>query len=124
MIKKKIATLLFGAVLFNQGVYATPDTKPVDNSQSDTTQIQKVVDEYKAYIADVKPAVRAEIIAFRKETAKFNRQKREAYQKLSQDAQNYLAKEQEFKKRLPIKQKKIINLQTPGEKVKKDDKAE
>jgi low affinity Fe/Cu permease len=125
MIKKKIATLLFGAIFLNQNVYAANDAKPADSStQSDTTQIQKVVDEYKAYITNVKPEIRDEIIAFRKETAKFNRQKREAYQKLSQDAQNYLAKEQEYKKKLPIKQKKLINLQNPGEKISSDDKAE
>ena len=42
------------------------------------------------------------------------------YKKLSQESQDYLQKEQEFKKKLPLSKKALINAETPGEKVKEN----
>lgn len=115
-MKNKAAIFLLTAIIYSGNVLAGDAN---DNAQmpleTNTTEFQKVVDSYKAYLADVNVKIRDEIIAYRKEVAKFNRLKREEYQKLSQDAQNFLAKEQEFKKKLPLKQRKLINITSPGE---------
>lgn len=70
----------------------------------------KIIADYKAYLATIKPELRNEVVTYRKDVAKINKQKRELYHKLSQEAQNYLAKEQEYKRKLPIRQKKFINI--------------
>lgn len=125
MIKKKTALLLLGLTILNTNVLASGTDKSANQAEaSNTTQFQKVVDEYKAYLADINAKTREEIIAYRKEIARLNRLKREEYQKLSQDGQAFLAKEQEFKKRLPLKQRKHINITNPGEKSENKDKAE
>jgi len=107
MIKKNILTVI-GVVLLASSALGAKSTKQTD--ASNTTQSQKIVDEYKEYVAKILPEVREEIITYRKEISRINRLKRETYQKLSQEAQNYLAKEQEFRKKLPIKNKKLINI--------------
>lgn len=66
------------------------------------SEYQKVIDDYKAYLASVKPEVVEEIREYRKSIVKINKQKKELYNSLSQEAQSYLAKEQEMKKRLPV----------------------
>ena len=114
-MKNKAAIFLLTAIICSGNAVASDSS---DNAQvpleTNTTEFQKVVDSYKAYLADVNIKIRDEIIAYRKEVAKLNRLKREEYQKLSQDAQNFLAKEQEFKKKLPLKQRKLINITNPG----------
>ncbi len=95
-----------------------------NNKQNDSELIpektqQQVIDEFKAYVAAVPREVQEEVIEFRESVAALNKQKREAYQQLSQAAQGYLAKEQEYKKKLPVQQKQLINLQNPGEQVTK-----
>lgn len=66
-------------------------------------QYQKVVAEYKQYLKSVSPDVRHEIILYRQEVAEINKTKIALYKKLSQQAQQFLAKERELKKKLPIK---------------------
>ncbi|MEY3197051.1 MAG: hypothetical protein RLZZ59_419 [Pseudomonadota bacterium] len=68
----------------------------------------KIVEEYKKYLLTVKKEVREEIRAYRKEVARINREKIETYKKLSQEAQNFLAKERDLKKQLPIKHRHKI----------------
>lgn len=77
----------------------------------DSAEFEKIISEYKAYVAKVKPEIREEVIEYRKEVAKLNKQKRLLFRKLSQESQEYLKKEQEFKGRLPIKKKNLINMQ-------------
>ena len=125
MIKKKAAIFMLAAAICGSNALAA-DTNNDAAAQVDTstTGFQKVVDAYKAYLADVNEKTRDEIVAYRKEIAKLNRLKREEYQKLSQDAQNFLAKEQEFKKKLPLKQRKLINITNPGEAPSDKDKSQ
>jgi hypothetical protein len=123
MLKKHVATFLIGLILINSNVFAsTPDTTKVKvekQGDSGSDSYQKIIDDYKEYIAGIGQEIRGEIVAYRKEIAKINKQKREIYRKLSQEAQGYLAKEQEYKKKLPLKQKKLIDINTAEEKVNK-----
>lgn len=75
---------------------------------------EKIIAEYKKFAAGVKKDVREEIVAFRKAVAALNKQKRDLYKKLSQEGQEYLTQEQSYKKKLPLKQKKLINIENPG----------
>ena len=83
---------------------------------NEPAEFQKVVDEYKSYVAKIPAEVREEIITYRKEIAKINKEKRLLYRQLSQEAQNYLKTEQDYKKRLPLNRKSLINVETIGEK--------
>lgn len=83
-------------------------------------EFQKVIDDYKAYVAKIPPKIRDEIIEYRKSVAKLNKQKRLLYRQLSQASQNYLKKEQQYKKKLPLSRKSLINIESPGQKVKKE----
>lgn len=65
-------------------------------------EYQKVVGEYKKYLRNVPVAVRQEIRDFRKEVININKEKSALYKKLSQEAQKFLAKEREIKRKLPI----------------------
>lgn len=104
--------------------FAAEDSKPEQETKPTTTQpsittsgqikepaeFQKVVDDYKQYVSKIPAEVREEVIAYRKEIAKINKQKRLLYRKLSQAAQDYLKNEQEYKKKLPLNRKALINV--------------
>jgi len=75
---------------------------------SERAKYQKIADEYKKYLMTVKKEVREEITNFRKDISKINKQKRDAYKALSQEAQHYLAKERELKRKLPKDQYKLL----------------
>ena len=123
MLKKHVGTLLMGLMLINSNASASSAdlTKPKLEKEADNTadSYQKIIDDYKQYVSAIDQEIRVEIVAYRKEIAKINKQKRELYRKLSQEAQGYLAKEQEYKKKLPIKQKRLIDINTLAEKDKK-----
>lgn len=63
---------------------------------------QQIIDEYKAYAAKIPVKTREEIVAYRTEIAKLNKEKRLLFRKLSGEAQEYLEKEQEYKNKLSI----------------------
>lgn len=84
-------------------------------------EFQKVIDDYKAYVATIPPEIRDEVIEFRKEIARLNKEKKLLYRKLSQASQNYLKKEQQYKKKLPLNRKSLINIDDPDKKEKKAD---
>ena len=108
-------------ILFtNSALAEEPGDKPKAKLR-DPAEFQKVIDEYKAYVAKITPEIRDEIISFRKEIAKLNRSKKLLYKKLSSAGQNYLQKEQLYKKKLPMNRKSLINIEDPGKK-KKDAK--
>jgi hypothetical protein len=92
----------------------SPDKAPATqgSKQDDTVDIQKIIDEYKTYLGTIPEDVRNEIVEFRKKIAAINKEKRDEYRKLSKASQDYLREEQKYKKRLPLDQKKLINLQT------------
>ena len=90
---------------------AGSETKPADdNSQAkkDVDQHKKVIEEYKEYLATISEPIREEIREYRKEVIKLNKQKISLYKKLSQEAQEFLNKERNFKRRLPFKERKSI----------------
>lgn len=78
------------------------DVKVDDVSEE---QYHKIVEEYKAYLKRVPSEVRQEIRVYRQEMVQINKAKAALYKKLSQEAQRFLAKEREIKKKLPIKDK-------------------
>jgi hypothetical protein len=72
----------------------------VDNVSEE--QYHKIVDEYKQYLRTISADVRSEIKAYRQEIVQINKTKSAMYKKLSQEAQKFLAKERDIKKKLPI----------------------
>ena len=78
------------------------DAKVDDVSEA---EYQKIVSEYKEYLRHVPSEVRQEIRAYRQEIVQINKAKTALYKKLSQEAQGFLAKERDIKKKLPIKDK-------------------
>lgn len=86
----------------------------------ESQEFQKVIDEYKEYVATIPAELRQEIIAYRKDVAKLNKEKRNLYKKLSQAGQDYLKKEQEYKKRLPLSRKSLINVENAGDNSSKE----
>ena len=80
-----------------------------DQKASDSAKYNEVVEEYRQYLASVKPEIRDEIREYRKEVLKINKAKTAVYKKLSQGAQEFLAKERALKKKLPIRDKKAFN---------------
>ena len=107
MIKKTLLAIFLSGAIASTALGSSQSNTETDASSS---QYQKIIDEYKAYAAGIQPKIRDEVVAYRKEVAALNKQKRDLYQKLSQEAQNYLSKEQEYRKKLPLTRKKQINL--------------
>ena len=109
----KILTLLI-TLFFSNHAFAVAQPMPsapaeaVAAKSDKEASYQQIIDEYKAYLTTVDKSVREEIVTFRKEIARLNKQKHSTYKKLSQEAQHYLAKERELKRRLPIEQRKNI----------------
>jgi hypothetical protein len=101
-----IAVFASTAIASEQEADEKPRTK-----LRDPAEFQKVIDEYKEYVAKIPAEIREEIINYRKEVAKVNKQKKLLYKKLSQASQNYLKKEQQYKKKLPIDRKSLISLE-------------
>ena len=117
MFNKKILSIVFILSLLNTPIYGTEASRnKQDNNdiKTDTTindaEVEKIINEYRTYASKIAPDLRNEIIAYRKAISTLNKQKRELYQKLSQKAQDYLAKEQSYRKKLPLKYKKQVNL--------------
>jgi hypothetical protein len=83
----------------------TISSKEINSADNDVSkkQYSEIVDAYKKYLATVKNSTREEIREYRKAIAKINKSKIELYKKLSQESQNFLAEERDFKKKLPIK---------------------
>lgn len=123
-------TLIITTCFSVNNIYAAEDKKNDEAPKAklrDPAQFQKVIDEYKDYLATVPSEIREEIITFRKETARLNKEKKELYKKLSQGSQNYLKKEQQYKKKLPLNRKSLITLDelkhnANQEKIKKEAK--
>jgi hypothetical protein len=65
-------------------------------------EYEKIIQEYKDYLATIPVETRQEIVAYRREVSRLNLEKMNLFEKLSQRAQEYLKKERDFKQRLPI----------------------
>lgn len=121
-VKHMLKILTFSAaLLLNQTAYSAPSpvaspAPAVSSVKPEATEIkhseegnyQQVIEEYKTYVASVDKNVRDEIVNFRKEMVKLNKQKHNTYKALSQEAQKYLAKERELKRKLPLEQRKVF----------------
>ncbi|MFK7973908.1 MAG: hypothetical protein AB8B66_03495 [Rickettsiaceae bacterium] len=100
-----VMVMLFGAVAIADDKAAKPAAK-----LRDPAEFEKIIDDYKAFVATVTPELRDEIITYRKSISSLNQQKKVLYKKLSQEGQNYLKKEQEYKKKLPLNRKSLISV--------------
>lgn len=100
MIRNIIITISAILLLTSKGFAddTIPNTSKKDTKTDITTQ--KILDEFYAYAGTIKPEIREEIQKYRVEIVNINKKKRELYDKLSKEAQNFLAKEQEYKQRL------------------------
>lgn len=85
-----------------------PQDPPTPQAKIDAATYQKVMSEYRDYLSGVPAKVRDEIREYRKEIIRLNKEKTSAYKQLSIEAQKFLKKEREFKKRLPIRQRKKV----------------
>ncbi len=109
---KNIKHIVIVMMLLSSTAMGASSAIPQESKQesNNSNQLQTVIEEYKAYLATLPREIREEILIYRSEIDKINKTKRELYKKLSQESQGYLAKEQEFKKKLPIKQRGQINI--------------
>ena len=117
-IKNVTACLLLILLANTATAEEKKNTKPQAQLRG-PAEFQKVIDDYKAYVAKIPPEIRDEVIEFRKEIAKLNKEKKLLYRKLSQASQNYLKKEQQYKKKLPLNRKSLINIDDPSKKEQK-----
>jgi hypothetical protein len=83
----------------DSNITKTDSTKPPTNIENSS---QKTIDDFYAYAGRIKPEVREEIRKYRLKIVEINKEKRELYNKLSQEAQAFLAEEQKYKKKLSI----------------------
>lgn len=104
MIKNIIVTiftiLLLASNGFANSTIPNISKKDAEKTNDDTTQ--KIIDAFYAYAGTVKPEVREEIQKYRVEIVNINKKKRELYNSLSKEAQNFLAEEQKYKKKLSL----------------------
>jgi len=115
--------LLLSIITSYQGLLAEENTAKTEKSKAPRPASQekikapdefhKIIADYKEYAANIKPEVREEVIAFRMEMAKLNKKKRLLYRRLTADAQEYLKKEQHYKKKLPLNKKRLVTLTAP-----------
>ncbi len=102
MIKK----IIFGiAILLSLSCFAnstTSDGSKKDAAKTNDATTQKIIDDFSAYAGTIKPEVRKEIQEYRVEIVDINKKKRELYNSLSKEAQNFLAEQQKYKQKLSI----------------------
>ena len=91
--KNIIVSLLL--VLFTVNLSAAEEESKADKPMAKLrgpAEFQKVIDDYKAYLAKVPAEIRDEVVEYRKSVAKLNKEKSLLYKQLSQESQNYLKK--------------------------------
>lgn len=85
---------------------SAPQAQIDQNSSAPSSQYQKVIEEFKNYARTIKPEIKKEISNYRAKIKELNEQRKQTYKELTQEAQSFLAKEKEFKKKLSWKEKK------------------
>ncbi|MFV9897253.1 hypothetical protein [Rickettsia conorii] len=102
MIKK----IIFGiAILLSTSCFANSTTSygsKKDAAKTNDVTTQKIIDDFSAYAGTIKPEVREEIQKYRVAIVKINKKKRELYNSLSKEAQDFLAEQQKYKQKLSI----------------------
>lgn len=79
---------------------ATTSLSKHHNKNVTNDELQKIINDFDAYVAGIPANVREEIKEYRIKIAHINKEKRELYTRISQEGQNYLAEEQKYKKRM------------------------
>ncbi|MFP3120766.1 hypothetical protein GCO76_04795 [Rickettsia sp. R2] len=109
MIKK----IIFGiAILLSTSCFAnstTSDSSKKDAAKTNDVTTQKIIDDFSTYAGTIKPEVREEIQKYRVAIVKINKKKRELYNSLSKEAQNFLAEQQKYKQKLSISKLPVEN---------------
>ncbi|WP_342270883.1 hypothetical protein [Candidatus Tisiphia endosymbiont of Parasteatoda lunata] len=107
MIKKnRLITTIIGLLLLSSNSLASTTAvksnanKTNVSSSGTNDELQEIERDFKSYAAGVSAKLREEIQAYRIAVAKLNGQKRDLYNKISQEAQEYFRKEREYKKRI------------------------
>jgi TRAP-type mannitol/chloroaromatic compound transport system substrate-binding protein len=120
ILHKMKGILLLGAALMSINyAFAVEDNGVKLTAKSQATEQQdtkKIIDEYKAYLATIPAELRDEIVKYRTEIMLLNKKKKQLYKELSHAAQGYLKHEAEFKKRLPMKHRKFIAVESDAKK--------
>lgn len=86
----------FSASAIDYQNYAKDTLKDVE------AHYHKIIEEYRQHLLTVPENVRVEITNFRLEISKLQSQKRDLYNTLSIQAQEYLKAEESFRQRLPL----------------------
>ena len=90
----------------NQTKASSQQQETTTNQQQSDADYQKVIDEFKKYARTIKPEIKSEISEYRAKIKELNSKKTTLYKELTQEAQAFLNKEKEFKKKLPNNQKR------------------
>ncbi|WP_341787269.1 hypothetical protein [Rickettsia endosymbiont of Cantharis rufa] len=102
MIKK----IIFGiAILLSLSSFANSvasDVSKKDGAKTSDVTTQKIIDDFSTYAGTIKPEIREEIQKYRVEIVNINKEKRELYNSLSKEAQNFLAEQQKYKQKLSL----------------------
>ncbi|MFV9929461.1 MAG: hypothetical protein AB8U82_00565 [Rickettsia endosymbiont of Haemaphysalis japonica] len=124
MIKK----IIFGiAILLSTSCFAnstTSDGSKKDVAKTNDVTTQKIIDDFSADAGTIKPEVREEIQKYRVAIVKINKKKRELYNSLSKEAQNFLAEQQKYKQKLSISKLPAENDQKNNTADSNDNKSE
>lgn len=107
---QRLVVTLFVILLHNISFAsdATQHSESIDDSTKSAADFQNIIDEFKAYAATVPQDVQKEVVDYRIKISDLNKQKRQLYKKLSQDAQDYLQQLQAYKAKLPLQHKAKI----------------
>lgn len=116
MTKKiRLITTILGLLLFNSHSLAaqlTATSAPKHLNKNNTNdELQKIINEFDSYVAGIPQKVREEIKEYRIKIVNVNKEKRELFKRISQEAQSYLAEEQKYKKRILALKKDQANSQ-------------
>lgn len=114
---KQLIITIIGLLLTSSNSIAAPAVVPTtasaekvtNSSNSNSGELQQIIDDFDKYVAAIPADIREEVRKYRTEVAKINNQKRDLYRRISQEAQRYLAKEQEYKKRIYDLKKNTAN---------------
>lgn len=118
MIKK----IIFGIVILLstscRASSITLDGSKKDAAKTNDVTTQKIINDFSAYAGTIKPEVREEIQKYRVAIVDINKRKRELYNSLSKEAQNFLAEQHKYKQKLSLS--KIPEKNDPSDNDNKD----
>lgn len=103
MTKKiRLITAMVGLLFLNSTSLADQQPPPSSpkhlNKNNTTDELQKIINDFDSYVATIPANVRTEVKEYRIKIANINKEKRELYKRITQEAQHYLAEEQKYKK--------------------------